>query len=161
MYTCSTLVARLFRLVSSQLRLEQYISTAVFKAMLKLLFFSSKSPIVIPATVNNTACCSPSEGGDDVEGERTDEEGTVTTVDETSEGWIVLVFKVAVVMTTTSVELDPSTVELEATNDEVDTTGVTDVALPVCKWKEIKKIWKERSVHMVQVKEYIATFKPD
>lgn len=39
--------------------------------------------------------------------------------------------------------------------------GVTDVALPVCKWKEIKKIWKEGSVHMVQVKEYIATFKPD
>lgn len=34
-----------------------------------------------------------------------------------------LVFKVAVVMTTTSVELDPSTIELEATNDEVDTTA--------------------------------------
>ena len=34
-----------------------------------------------------------------------------------------LVFKVAVVMITTSVELDPSTVELEATNDEVDTTA--------------------------------------
>ena len=39
--------------------------------------------------------------------------------------------------------------------------GVTDVALPVCKWNEIKKIWKERSVHMVQFKEYIATFKPN
>lgn len=34
-----------------------------------------------------------------------------------------LVFKVVVVKTTTSVELDPSTVELEATNDEVDTTA--------------------------------------
>ena len=33
-----------------------------------------------------------------------------------------LVFKVAVVMTATSVELDPSTVELEARNNEVDTT---------------------------------------
>lgn len=57
-----------------------------------------------------------------------DEEGTVTTVDETSEGWIVLVFKVAVVMTITSVELDPSTVELEATNDEVDTTAKQKIA---------------------------------
>ena len=36
--------------------------------------------------------------------------------------------------------------------------GVTDVALPVCKWKEIKKIWKERSI---QFKEYIAAFKPN
>ena len=34
-----------------------------------------------------------------------------------------LVFEVAVVMTTTSVELDPSTVELEATNDRVDITA--------------------------------------
>ena len=34
-----------------------------------------------------------------------------------------LVFKVAVVMITTSVELDPSTVESEATNDEVDITA--------------------------------------
>lgn len=51
-----------------------------------------------------------------------DDEGTVTTVDEISEGWIVLVFIVAVVMTTTSVELDPSTVELAASNNEVDTT---------------------------------------
>ena len=33
-----------------------------------------------------------------------------------------LVFIVAVVMTTTSVELDPSTVELAASNNEVDTT---------------------------------------
>ena len=57
-----------------------------------------------------------------------DEEGTETTVDEISEGWIVLVFKVAVVMTTTSVELDPSTVELEATNDEVDTTAKQKIA---------------------------------
>lgn len=39
-----------------------------------------------------------------------------------------LVFKVAVVMTTTSVELDPSAVELEATNDEVDTTAKQKIA---------------------------------
>ena len=35
---------------------------------------------------------------------------------------------------------------------------VTDVALPFCKWKEIKKIWEERSA---QFKEYIAAFKPN
>lgn len=40
-----------------------------------------------------------------------------------------LVFKVAVVMTTISVELDPSTFELEVTNDEVDTTAKQKISV--------------------------------
>jgi len=77
---------------------------------MKLLFFSSNSLIVIPATDNTTACRAPSDGGGGVVGVVTEELDTVTGVDDCV-GSIALVFvTTSVVMETIAVEFDPITV---------------------------------------------------